>query len=365
MTTLSSPARIGFWSAVRLVAEREVRMRLRSKAFLISTGILLLIVLGSVVAGGLFGANPPATKVAVTAGLEQLAQVPGFEVTEVDSVDAAEQLVLDGDVEAAVVPKQDAALGIEVLGTDSVPSSLLGALSVSPEVRLLQPVDQDPFLIYLVALGFGLMFFISAMTFGLWIAQSVVEEKQTRIVEILMSAVPARALLAGKILGNSVLAMGQIVAIVVLVAVGMLATGQDLLLGEIGASLGWFAVFFLFGFVLLAAMYSATAALVSRQEDVGSTTGPVTYLIVIPYVLVIMFNNNPVVLGIMSYVPFSAPVGMPMRIFLGTAEWWEPLLSLVVLLATTALIVLIGARIYSNSLLRTGGRVSLKEALGN
>jgi ABC-2 type transport system permease protein len=62
-------------------------------------------------------------------------------------------------------------------------------------------------------------------------------------------------------------------------------------------------------------------------------------------------------------VPFSAPVGMPMRIFLGTTEWWEPLLSLALLLVATAFVILIGSRIYENSLLRMGGRVKLREAL--
>ena len=63
-------------------------------------------------------------------------------------------------------------------------------------------------------------------------------------------------------------------------------------------------------------------------------------LVMIPYFLIIFFNDDPTVLTIMSYVPFSAPVGMPMRVFLGDAQWWEPFLSLAILLATTALAVL-------------------------
>ena len=66
----------------------------------------------------------------------------------------------------------------------------------------------------------------------------------------------------------------------------------------------------------------------------------------IPYVAVIFFNDNPQILGIMSYVPFSAPVGMPMRIYLGIAEWWEPLLSLAVLIASIAVVWWFGARVY-------------------
>ena len=145
--------------------------------------------------------------------------------------------------------------------------------------------------------------------------------------------------------------------------IGLTIIGQTQLLGALGAPILWFAVFFLFGFVLLAALFAAAAAMVSRQEDIGSTTFPLTLLIMAPYFLVIFFNDNPVVLTIMSYVPFSAPVGMPMRLFLGEAQWWEPFLSLAILLATAALAVWIGERIYRNSLLKTGPRVRLGEAL--
>jgi ABC-2 type transport system permease protein len=65
----------------------------------------------------------------------------------------------------------------------------------------------------------------------------------------------------------------------------------------------------------------------------------------------------------MSYVPFSAPVAMPLRLYLGQAQWWEPLISLAVLVATCAGAIWVGARIYRNSLLRMGARVKLAEAL--
>jgi ABC-2 type transport system permease protein len=191
----------------------------------------------------------------------------------------------------------------------------------------------------------------------------VVEEKQTRIVEILLATVSARTMLAGKILGNSILALAQVVAIVAMASIGMLATGQDLLLGELGTSLIWFGILFAFGFVLLATMYAALATLVSRQEDVASAVSPVMWLVMLPYFAIIFFNDNPQALAIMSYVPFSAPIGMPMRLYLGTAEWWEPLLSLGVLAVSIAIVLWIGARIYSNSILRTGAKVKLSEAI--
>ena len=358
----------GAVQATWLVAEREIRMRLRSKAFLISTGVLLLVVLASVVIGGVVSANPSLTKIATVGSTAPVAEASGaFDITEVHTVEEAEELVRSGEVEAALVPDLAAGAphGLSVIALEEAPGSVLAFLSVTPDVQLLDPVElgQNPFLIYLVAIGFGLVFLMSAITFGPAIAQSVVEEKQTRIVEILMATVSARILMAGKILGNSILAFAQIVLISGLAGIGLLASGQDILLADLGPSLVWFVVLFTFGFVLLAALYAATAALVSRQEDVASATAPATYLVMIPYVLVIVFNDNPLVLAIMSYVPFSAPVGMPMRVFLGTAQWWEPLLALVILIVTTVLVVAVGSRMYSNGLLKMGARMKLSEAL--
>ncbi|HEY6800620.1 MAG TPA: ABC transporter permease, partial [Agromyces sp.] len=317
-----------------------------------------------VVLGGIFGAQDSTPKVAVVAGAS--AVVDGNEslapVAATDQ-DDAERMLRAGEVDAIVAPSASDPLGIMVIGLDSPPNSVVQALSVQPTVEILDPSTTDPGLAYLVAFGFGLVFFMSALTFGTTISQSVVEEKQTRVVEILLSTVSARALLTGKVIGNSILAFAQIIAIALLAVLGLLLTGQRVLLGGLGTSVVWFVVFFAIGFVMLAALFAATSAMVSRAEDIGSVTTPVTMLVMIPYFLVIFFNDNPTVLAIMSYVPFSAPVGMPMRVFLGDAQWWEPFVSLVILLATAALAVAIGERIYRNSLLKMGARVRLGEAL--
>ena len=362
MNTPAPAVRSNFARSTWLVAEREITTRLRSKSFLVSTGILLLIVLGSIVFGALMAANAEPTKVAVVGELA-VADVDGIEAVPADDLDEAEQLVLDGDVDAALVADDSNATGVRLIADSSVPNDLVALLSVSPPVELLDENAMDPGLVYLVALGFGLVFFASALTFGMTIAQSVVEEKQTRVIEILLAAIPTRALLAGKVLGTSILAFGQIALIIAVAIIGMTVTGQDTLLVGLGSALIWFVIFFTIGFVLLAALFAATGAMVSRQEDIGATTTPVTMLIMLPYFLVVFFNDNPLVIAIMSYVPFSAPVAMPLRLFLGSAEWWEPLLSLAILIVTAVVLILIGARIYENSLLKLGARVTLKEAL--
>ncbi|GAA1923012.1 ABC transporter permease [Microbacterium aoyamense] len=353
-----------FAQSTWLVAEREIGSKLRSKSFLISFGILFAIALVGVVWLGFTAKNDTGTPVAVTADAEQYVQADaGLNITPVADRAEAEALVTAGDVDAAIVGDASSPTGFTVVAESDVSSTLLLSLAQLPPTELLNPEAATNFLGYIAAIGFGIIFLFSAQTFGSTIAASVVEEKQTRVVELLISAIPVRALLAGKVIGNTILAMGQLLILAAIAIVGLTITGQTELLQGIGAPIAWFAVFFLFGFILLAALFAAAASMVSRMEDIGSTTTPLLLLIMAPYFLVIFFWNNPTVLTIMSYVPFSAPVGMPMRMFLGQAEWWEPLLSLAILIATCIAAILLGAKIYQNSLLRMGARVKLREAL--
>lgn len=362
MTTPTPDLRLGSGRLALLIAEREITTRLRSKSFLISTGILLLLVLGGIVFSSISAANAEDTKVAVIDSA-LLDGIEGIEPVPVDSIGEAEQLIRDGDVEAAVVADDSTDLGVRIIADSSPPLDLIALLSETPPIELLDPDAIPGGLAYLVAFGFGIVFFTAAMTFGPTIAQSVVEEKQTRVVEILLAAVPTRVLFTGKVVGTTVLAFGQIALIAAMAIVGLTVTGQDELLVGLGAAVVWFVVFFMVGFVMLASMFAATGAMVSRQEDIGATTTPVTMLVMLPYFAVIFFNDNPLVVAIMSYVPFSAPVAMPLRLFLGTAEWWEPLLSLGILAVTTVALIAVGVRIYENSLLKLGARVSWREAL--
>ncbi|QAY72753.1 ABC transporter permease [Agromyces protaetiae] len=389
LETLTEQREPRFTETVGLVASREIMSRLRSKAFVISTLVLMLAVLASVVIGSLVSANQEPPKVAVVGGASEAISGASLRIEPTADLGDAAQALHDGDVDAIIAPTSaleasgllnddsltsassaDAsaaasadAFDVTVVGLDQVPRDVVQALAVTPPFAVLEPAPADPMLAYFVAFGFGIVFFFSAITFGSTIAQSVVEEKQTRIIEILLSAVSARALLTGKVVGNSVMAFGQIIVIAGLAILGLAVTGQRVLLGGLGPSVLWFIVFFAIGFVMLAALFAATAATVSRAEDVGNVTTPVTMLVMIPYFLIVFANDNPAILTIMSYVPFSAPIGMPVRIFLEQAQWWEPILSLVILVATTALAIVVGERMYRNSLLKTGARVKFSEAL--
>lgn len=369
-TTTTRPQLLSGTQATMLIAEREINAQMRSKSFLISTAVLLVGVLAAVILpsaiGGFFSSD---TTVAVRDGqlAEALADADGIEVAQVqDGTDqTVRDMVEDGRVDAGLVSDTaaDNPLGVRVVALESAPDNLMSALAVVPPVELLDEPSTSHSMRYLISLVFGMVFMLASLTFGSTIAQNAVQEKQSRIVEILLSTVSPRALLAGKVIGNTVLAVGQTAAIAVVAVIGLVVTGQDDLLGLLGAPVAWFVVFFLVGFLLLAAMFAAAASMVSRMEDTGSVLTPVMWLIMIPYFVVVFFNDNSLVMTIASYVPFSAPVAMPVRLFIGEASWWEPLLSLVILAAMAGLVIILGAKIYERSILRTGRRVKLGEAL--
>lgn len=355
--------RIGFWSATGLVAGREINSQLRTKSFIISTAITLIVVLGGIVLLSVFGGQIDTTRIGVIGDTPAaVATVDTFEAVTVTDRAEAEQLLRDGDVTAVIV-SDGSAIGFSLIALDRIPDEVVMALSVSPDVELIEEQETSSSLRFLIAFAFGIVFMMAALGSGAMIMQNTVQEKQSRVVELLLAAVPARALLAGKILGNSVIGVGNAAAIAAAAAIGLAVTGQGQLLDLLSAPMIWFVIFFLFGFVLIASIFAAGAALVSRQEDTGAVMTPAMMLVILPYFGVIFFNDNPLVMTILSYVPFSAPVGMPLRMFFGEALWWEPLVALALLIAATAVVVLVASKIYANSLLRMGSRVPLKEAL--
>lgn len=360
-----STKRAGFTTAIGLVIEREIMVRLKSKAFMVST-ILSIVLFGVLV--GVSGALPSlfssTDKVAVTsAGAKAVEGIDDIETVQVADVDEAKALITSEEVESAVVESEDSPTGVAVLSLRSAPESLIGALSLTPEVELLDPDAPDPALTYFIGLGLGLVFFMAAMTFGNTIASSVVEEKQSRIVEILLASTSARVLMFGKVIACTILAFAQIGLTAIAVLAGAAISGNDLVLGKVAEPIAWFVPLFIVGFVMVAALYAAAASMVSRTEDLPSTSTPIMMLIFLPYMGVIIFSSNETVMAVLSYIPFSAAVAVPMRVFLGTIAWWEPLVSLLILIITTLLALLLATRIFERSILKSGPKLTWGQAL--
>ncbi|MFI1989307.1 ABC transporter permease [Actinoplanes sp. NPDC020271] len=345
------------FQAAQLVAARELRTKLRDKAFLFGTVFFLVIVAASFLLPSMLNGGP--TKVAVTDSSSVSAlQAEGLEVRTVADSATAEQLVRDGEVDAAVLP------GPEVIAEDDAPDEVVKALSTEPQVRLLEPSDVAPVLKVLVPIAFAMLFFFTSFTFGMQIAQSVVEEKQTRIVEILVASVPVRALLAGKVFALTALAFAQVALLALVAVVGLSATdAAPGLVSAVIPAVGWFVPFFVLGFVMLASLWAGVGALASRQEELASTTVPVQMLVLIPFFFAISVPHDGMLMRVLSYIPFSAPIAMPIRLFDGEAAAWEPVVSLILLALTAVALLGVGARIYTGSLLRTQVRTSFLAAL--
>lgn len=311
-------------------------------------------------------------------------------ITPVPDAGAAEDALRDGSADVAVVPAPAGAAGGEgdvvLVAQDEVPSAVsdlltralaaqrleqtLAGSTVSPaEVqealaasapaqRLLDPNAAERGLAVAAGVVFSLLFFLTVFSFGMSIAQSITEEKQSRIVELLVTAVPVRSLLVGKVLGNTSLALGQIVLLLAVGLAGAAIAGQGDLVAILLRSSGWFALFFVLGFLLLATLWAAAGSLASRQEDLQTTTLPMQILIMGPFFASVYIMEPGPWMTALSYVPLTSPLMMPRRIALGDAAWWEILASAGLLLATAAAFIAIGARVYSGSLLQTRNRVS-------
>jgi ABC-2 type transport system permease protein len=352
----------GFGTAVKLVAEREVKSFLRMKGTWIGLGFILVLLFALAILPKALGGDPD--KVAAV-GPDAVRVLDGtdLDVREVGTVAAAEQLVRDDEVDAAVVPDDtgDSRSGVRVVALDDNPEDVVEALASAPPVDLLEPsaVSKDARQIAIQA--FAVVFLMFAMG-GMAIAQSTVTEKQTRIVEILVATIPVRAILAGKIVGHALMTLGQVAVLAVAAPIALSIGGQSELLTIIGPALGWFVPFMCLGFVLLAGIWAVAGSVVSRQEDLGSSTGMVMLLVLGPYFAVSFFSGDATVMTVLSYVPFSAAVAMPVRLFAEAAQLWEPFVSMGVLALSIVLIVLLASRVYSGSLMQTGGKVALTKA---
>lgn len=340
-------------TAAKLVAAREIRVKVRDRTFIFSTLLILFFAVAASVVPALLNSGPTTVATADRTVAATLAQNKTFKVLRVADDAAADRAVRDGDAAAAVVA------GPEVLAMRDKPTDLVQALSTSPPTRLLDPNAVNPTAAFLVPYAIAFIFFFTNLLFGMQVAQSVTEEKETRIVEILVASVPVRALLAGKVAAMTLLSFCQVTLLGIVALIGARLAGVDAgLLHLLEPAVGWFLPFYAIGFVMLAMLWAAVGALAARQQDLQSVSLPVQFAVMVPFILVVALQGNTAAIKVMAYVPLSAPIAMPVRVFGGHAAWWEPFVALLILVATAAATLLLGSRLYEGSLLRTNGRTS-------
>jgi len=237
--------------------------------------------------------------------------------------------------------------------------------SVEVEERRLDGGENDFAVRAIVAGVSGLATFMLLQIWGAYMLLGVIEEKQSRVVEVLLSHVRPSTLLAGKMLGLGILAAIQMLILVAGIALGLVLVDDIEIPEGVWGVVPLFAVIFVLGFAFYSAAFGAVGSMVSRQEDAQSAQLPVMLPLFIGYgVAAASFGNaDNIAIRILSFIPFTSPVVMPFRHAFTNVPVWEILLSLVILAASTVLMIRIAGSIYCYSLLRIGSRVGFKEAL--
>jgi ABC-2 type transport system permease protein len=354
-------------NAVRLVARREFTERVRERSFLISTGITLAIVIVVLVLPALLGFGGP-NEYTVAAGdargqavAERAVQVAKEFDAKVSIADSNVDATLTGDQIRADGTPDDKLLSILQVANQQVQSS------APPPLRVITTTPVDPDRDAKAGLAFFtiLILYGQLLTYGFWVATGVVEEKSSRVIEVLLATIRPKDLLAGKVLGLGLLGLGQLLLValfglVVAAATGALDVTGDLVVA-IALSLGWFVL----GYAFYASAYAVAGALVPRQEEIQSSTTPLTMLILISLFAGFAVNDNPDgTLGhVTAFIPPMAPVTMPSRIILGAAPAWEIAASAALMIAATLLLIPFAGRIYGAVVLRTGSAVKLRDAI--
>jgi ABC-2 type transport system permease protein len=386
-------------STIQLVMAREIRQRITSRAFTISTIALCIGVLGAgLLSRALSGDDSPtaydvAVVGSVSSGFDQAVRqvsgAAGIEVhlRSVESRPAAEQLVRDGDVDAAV----DTGAG-ELVSDDEAPDELAAVVDASWRTVQAQQaaseagLDQEQIDVILapaplhavqldgddgeediaraIGMAVAVVLFISINAFGGLVLSGVVEEKTTGVVEVLLGQVRAHQLLAGKVFGIGVVAMAQMAATLTAGVVSLRISGRSVP-SEVWVGLPTTVLWYVLGFVLYSTLFALAGSFVSRQEDAQSAAAPISLLFTAGYVAVFALGANPysTVTRVVSVLPPFAPLLMPLRVATGAASVLEIAVAGVGLVLGTAAMLRLAGGVYGRTLLHRGSRLRWKQAL--
>ena len=388
-------------SAIGLVASREINTRLRSKAYIISTVVMLILIIGATLVMRLLSGNSVDATVGVTGPTTQLsaplqasAKAIGqtVAITGVADEAAGRAKVADGSLDAMlvgdgknlqVVVKKDLtsalksalnvlarqlALNQQIVGLGGNPAQVEAAVAgAAVDVQPMEkPFDYNGQQLILGLIA-GILIYMSLLINGQMVAQGVVEEKTSRVVELLLSTIRPWQLMAGKVLGIGTIGLIQMVLIGGVGVASGLATG--VLTISLSAALGtviWLIVWFLLGFLMYSIVFAALGALVSRQEDVNGAITPALMFVIAGYIVgvsVLPSNPGSGFVEVLSIIPVFAPTLMPMRLAMGGVPGWEAALSVALVVALIPALIWFAGRIYNNAVMRTGAKVKLRDAL--
>jgi ABC-2 type transport system permease protein len=379
-----------------LVALRELRERARSRGFQAGFAVMLVVVVAMIVMPsvletgggtrdvGVTGDSPPE----LTSAIRQQGEAVDatVRVRHFDDLTAGEDALRAEDIDVLVVD----AHRLEWRGTpdDELHAVLSGAIQLVAvqERAAAADIDADDLLALVApvpvenveigvaegrsaedgtaAILITALLLMAVFLYGNLVLTGVVEEKSSRVVEVLLARVSPRNLLIGKVAGIGLLGLAQFVVTAVAALVTLLLVDSVDIPALSGGVLAWVVVWFVLGYAIYAMAYGALGSLASRTEDAQSVAGPVGYVLVAAYwaaFLTISEDPDSAWSRMVSLVPLTAPFAMPGRIALGATAWWEPPLAVALTLAAIAGLVAFGGRVYTNAILQSGPRLHLRE----
>jgi ABC-2 type transport system permease protein len=381
--------------AVRLVAAREVREGLRNRTFVITFVVALVAIVGGILVPTLLAGGDDAVPVGIvgpslvdTAELEAVAArfELDLDVAELSTEREGVAAVRDGELRALLVDDQRLIVEQEVDPTlravisevvaQHTAADRLQQLGVDAEDAAAVLAAGDPVVVETLeeptdgtAIGFavgGTVLLLMAVTFfASAVLTGVVEEKASRVVEVVLGAMRPWQLLAGKLLGLGSLAFGQVTILLLAAYTTIVLSGAfdlpDTTVATLAGMIGWFAL----GFAFYSVVYAAAGALVNRVEDAQSSAGPIGMVIFAAYIATfaaVLPDPESTVSRVLSQIPGFSPLTMPARVALGAVTGAEMALAVALSLAATVVAVLGAGRIYERSLLQTG-QMKWREAL--
>jgi ABC-2 type transport system permease protein len=226
---------------------------------------------------------------------------------------------------------------------------------------------------YFATFGFVILMFMSLLLYGIAMLRGVLEEKTTRVMEVLLGSLTPNELMTGKILGIGLVGLTQMMIYMLTIGVVRIIllvkmTGGDM--GWVRDSLGtgklvFFLVFFLLGYFFYTALFAAVGAVCNSEQEAQNLQQPLTFMLMIPYITTFFFVRNPdhIVAVVMSMLPPFAPMIMFTRLMTGSVPAWQVALSLALLIGSTWLVFRGAAKIFRIGILMYGKRPTVPEIL--
>ncbi|WP_394614065.1 ABC transporter permease [Lentzea sp. JNUCC 0626] len=387
--------------AVSLVAKREFVTKVRTRSFLIGTAVIIAVLAGYVVLQSVLFDDQQRSVVGLSGQATQLAdplkdKAKAFgidlETRDVTAGGDPEAQVRDGSLDALVtgappvlrmivkdsgdqvlttalndvVRQQVLIAQLAETGTTTPQEIAQNLAKVTVDVTALEPVDPQRGQRLAIGLIVAALLYYSLLVYGTMVAQGVVEEKSSRVVELLLATLRPWQLLLGKVIGLGAVGLLQLLVIST-VGLGLSSAFDVIDVSAFGGAVLLTGVlWYLLGFFLYATVFAAAASLVSRQEELQSVLTPISMTIIVAFVAginLMIGNPSGSTVTVLSLLPPFAPILMPGRMALGVAPTWQVLLAVALALLAIAAITWLGGKVYANAVLRTGARVKLREAL--